>query len=193
MIRTGNGNNSGFIDDNVDFGLVEQCGQLEFNVERRVAVDHVLDLIDDPSSLLVITRDLVQMLAEQDVVRQDVVLQHGSQTLFSEGREQEEDELFGKLAECFIGRDECGDGGGSDENGVLGLVALALGKFVADGTFTADLLDGAGESREFGGEEEGGVEDRGRRDQGLGDGVQVSVLGLDVGLGDRGVEVELEG
>ena len=161
-------------------------------MERRVVVHNGLDLIDDPSSLLVVTRDLVQVLAEQDVVREDVVLQDGSQTLFSERREQEENELFRKLAEGFVGWDEGGDGRGSNEDRVLGLFAFASGELIADGSFAADLLNGASEGGELGREEESGVKDRGRRNQWLGDGVKVSVLGLDVGLGNGRVEVEFE-
>lgn len=136
--------------------------------------------------------DLVQVFTEQDVVRQDVVLQDGSQALDTERREQEEDELFGKLAECLIGGDECGDGGGSDKDGVLGLFAFALGELVSDRAFTADLLDSRSKGGELGGEQEGGVEDRGRREEGLGDRVEISVLSLDVVLGDGGVKVELD-
>ena len=161
-------------------------------MERRVVVHHGLDLIDDPTSLLVVTRDFVQVLAEQDVVREDVVLQDSSQALLSERREQEEDELFRKLAESFVGWDEGGDGRGSNEDRVLGLFAFASGELVADGSLAADLLNSAGEGGELAREEESSVEDRGRRNQWLGDGVKVSILGLDIGLGNGRVEVEFE-
>ena len=161
-------------------------------MERRVVVHHGLDLVDDPSTLFVITGDLVKVLAENDVVRQDVVLQHGSQGLFSERREQEEDELLGELAECFVGGNKGGDGRGSDEDGVFGLFAFTPRELVANGTFAANLLNGTGECRELAGEEESGVKNRRRREQWLGDGVKVSILGLDVGLGYGRIEVEFQ-
>lgn len=161
-------------------------------MERRVVVHHLRNFVDDPSALLVSISNLVQVFTEQDVVRQDVVLQDGPQALHTEGREQKEDELFGKLAECFVGGDKCGYGRSSDKDGVLGLFAFALGELVSDRAFTANLLNGRGEGGELAGEQEGGVEDRGRGEEGLGDRVKISVLGLDVVLGDGGVKVELD-
>lgn len=162
-------------------------------MERRVVVHHTRNFIDNPSALLVSVTNLVKVFGEQDVMRQDVVLQDGSQALGSEGREQEHDELFGQLGERFVGGNEGGHGWGTDKDRVLGLFAFLLGELESDRAFTANLLDSAGESGELGGEQESGVENRRRREQWLRNRVQVAILRLDVVLGHGGVEVQLDG
>lgn len=170
---------------NVDGGVLQRGRELELDVvvgRRVVAVPKPLDL-----SVRLHAKLGEEQTAGQVVVRQD--LEEGP---LAERREEEELEAGREQEECPVARRKDRRDGRAGELGVAGLLGLLAVVLPLESLLLVDLANARSQDGEDLGEEVGSVEDGWCGEQGVVDDVPDTVLGVPVGVDDRGELVELD-
>lgn len=125
-------------------------------------------------------------------MRDVVVHQDLGEDLSAEWGEEESLQAFREGGECLVVWRKAGSEGGSIKDGVTRLGFLpVVAEFVE--LASVQSLDGRSEGGKLLGEEEVFVKQRGGGKERVLQGVEDTVLGLDVGNEDSGVEVEVDG